>query len=225
MIDLKGYKGFCLTIDNHSPEANNIKIYCMIKDIPVIHVKESEKCPSNYIPSGSVEWVLYSLGKNIVPDYYPDWCKHLLYRNVWKGDKWLQKRVFVKPADRHKRFNGFITNGTFKGKKKPPFYFSDVVNFRDEYRYYVTKGKVVSADWYYNAMNPDGIVLTPPTLKLDIPNDWCGTIDMGYLATGAFALIECHPPFACGWYGGSNNIEIYMQWLIDGWEYLKSKGE
>lgn len=95
MMDLKGYEGFCLTIDDHSPEANNIKIYCMIKDIPIIRVKESEKCPSNYIPSGSVEWVLHSLGKNIVPDYYPDWCKHLLYRNVWKGDKWLQKRVFV----------------------------------------------------------------------------------------------------------------------------------
>jgi len=226
MIDLKGYSGFCLTTEDHSPEANNISMYCMMKDISVVRVKESYSCLHNLIPSGSVDWCLKSLGKHITPNYYPQWCKHLLYRNVWKGDKWLLQKVFVKPADRHKRFTGFITNGTYSKKKKPPFWFSDIVQFTDEYRYYVTEGKVVFADWYWNEDNPDGTIIQPPQLELDVPNDWSGTIDMGYLATSEFALIECHPPFACGWYGGSNNIEVYMQWLIDGWIYLNNlKGE
>lgn len=87
MIDLKDHRGFCLEREDCSPEANNIKIYCMVKDVPIININSKDKFPIDYIPSGSVEYCLRSLGSNIIPDYYPAWCKHLLYRNVWKGDE------------------------------------------------------------------------------------------------------------------------------------------
>lgn len=123
MIDLKGYRGFCLERGDCSPEANNIKIICMVKDIPIISTNSKDKCPIDYVPSGSVEFCLRFLGRNITPEYYPDWCKHLLYRNVWKGNKWLKKRVFVKPADKFKRFNGFLSNGDIKVKRNHPTIF------------------------------------------------------------------------------------------------------
>ena len=220
MINLKGFRGFCIVNTDKSPEANQISMYCLTKDIPLLKVSLKEKCPTDYIPSGSVEWCTNSLGYIPIPNYYPDWCAHLLYRNVWKSNEWEFKRVFCKPADKHKRFTGFKTFGTYKKKKKPPFWYSDIVEFKDEYRYYVSNGKIIFADWYWNEQNRDGEIIEPPLLDLDIPKGWCGTIDMGYLSTGEFALIECHPPFSCGWYGGSKNIEIYMQWLVDGWIYL-----
>lgn len=225
MIDLYNYKGFVIQSHDHSPEANHISLYCLTKDISFIRVLNKDKIPEDYIPSGSVEWCSKLLRRTVKPNYFPDWCKHLLYRNVWYAEEWPFKKVFIKPADSHKRFTGFVTTGTYKKKKKPPFICSDIVKFKDEYRYYITNGKIVFADWYWNEENRDGEILTPPELKLDIPSNWCGTIDMGYLSTGEFALIECHPPFACGWYGGGSNIEIYMQWLIDGWVYLKSQGQ
>jgi hypothetical protein len=221
MLNLNDYKGFAIQSFDRSPEASLIGLYCFTKDIPFIKVDRKQSCPKDYIPSGSVEWCLQSLNKDLVPDYYPDWCEHLLYRNVWPSDNWLCERIFVKPADHYKRFTGFKTFGTYKKKKKPPFWYSDIVEFKDEYRYYITNGAVVAADWYWNEYNRDGEIIEAPKLDLDIPKDWCGTIDMGYLSTGEFALVEAHHPFACGWYGGSANIEIYMQWLIDGWVYLK----
>jgi transposase-like protein len=194
MFDLKDYEGFCIEQQDHSPEANAISLYCLVKDIKLLKIKSNEICPSNYVPSGSVDFCIKSLGKNIIPDYYPDWCKSLLFRNVWKENKWLLRKVFIKPADIHKRFTGFITTGTYKKKKKPPFWCSDIVKFTDEYRYYISNGKVVFSAWYWNEENIEGIITTPPELKIDIPNGWCGTIDMGYLSTGEFALIECHSP-------------------------------
>jgi len=41
------------------------------------------------------------------------------------------------------------------------------------------------------------------------------------LPLGKGSSLEAHPPFACGWYG--KNTEIYLQWIIDGWIYLKEK--
>jgi hypothetical protein len=222
VLNLYNYKGFMIQGNDHSPEANNISCYCLTKDISLLNISHKDSILENYVPSGSVDWCSKILGRIVKPDYFPDWCRHLLYRNVWYSDKWLFQKAFVKPADKHKRFVGFQTTGSYKKKKKPPFWYSDIVHFKDEFRYYITNGKIVFADWYWNEDNRDGEILNPPDLNLSIPSSWCGTIDMGFLDTGELALIECHPPFACGWYGGSSNTEIYMQWLIDGWKYLNN---
>lgn len=58
-----------------------------------------------------------------------------------------------------------------------------------------------------------------PELGIDFPIGFCGAVDFGILSTGELALVECHPPYACGWYGMDN--QLYIDWLVSGWEYLK----
>ena len=169
------------------------------------------------MPSGSVEWCLKSLGKNIIPNYYPEWLSNHLYRKVWKEDKWpLGKKVFIKPADKYKRFTGFETTGTYKKKKKPPYWCSEIVEFVNEWRYYISGGKVLTGEWYWGdeINTPDA-----PELSINIPEAFYGTLDFGITKTGNFSLVEAHHPFACGWYGKQH--EIYLQWLIDGWNHLQ----
>jgi hypothetical protein len=222
-VSSQGYSGFCIDRLDFSPEASNISVYCLVKDIELLKIKADETSPLGYIPSGSVEFCSRALGRNITPDYYPEWCKSILYRKVWRSDKWSFEKVFVKPADSYKRFTGYVNQDIPMRKEDPPIWNSEVVEFRDEYRYYVSNGKIVSAHWYMNKhmLNPENP--DPPNLDIEIPTYWCGTIDLGYLSTGELALVECHAPMACGWYGYGCDIEVYMQWLVDGWLSLNSK--
>ena len=219
MIDLHTYKGFCTVNNDTSKEFKMVYYYCYENGILHIRVNKNVPCPEDYMPSGSVEWCTLSLGKTIVPDYYPDWISEHIHRKVWKSNEWvLGEKYFVKPADKHKRFDGFCTFGTWSKKKKPPYWYSDIVKFQDEWRYYITKGKVLCGHWYWGDE-----INTPDAPKLDvyIPESFSGTLDFGYLDNGKFALVESHPPFACGWYGDRED-DTYLQWLIDGWIYLKS---
>lgn len=217
-IDLKNYKGFCFLKKDDSWERACITMVCTVHDIPHIGIDIKEPCPKDYVPSGSVEWCLQCLGLDLIPNYYPNWLSGSLHRKVWKDNKWpLGKRVFIKPADKYKRFDGFKTTGSYRKKKKPPFWCSDIVEFKDEWRYYISRGKVLTGEWY------DGDEInTPeaPELNINIPKDFHGTLDFGMTNLGNLALVEAHHPFSCGWYGKSN--EIYVQWLIDGWNYLQN---
>lgn len=217
-INLKGYKGFALMIGDTSLEASRLSIYCMVKDVKLIRVPKKEKCSNDYIPCGSVEWCLQSLGEEIIPDYYPAWGKQYLYRKVWREDKWiLGKKLFVKPADKYKRFTGFVTTGTYKKKKRGCLVWSEVVQFTNEWRYYISAGKILCSGWYWGdeTTTPDA-----PTLNIDIPKYYYGALDFGTLQDGRLALIESQHPFACGWYGAREQDYLYFQWLIDGWSYL-----
>jgi hypothetical protein len=216
-MNLRGYKGFQFMKGDTSWECQMINIVCTLRQIPVIYVNKDDKYSGEYIPSGSVEWCLSLLdNKNIIPDYYPEWLSDYLYRNVWKTDKWpLGKEVFIKPADMYKRFTGLNTYGSTLVKENPPFICSDIVEFTNEWRYYISYGKVLCGEWYQGdeINTPDA-----PILDIEIPDYFCGTLDFGTLNTGEFALIEAHHPFACGWYG--KNHELYAQWCIDGWDYM-----
>jgi hypothetical protein len=219
MLNLKRYKGFALIRNDNSLEAQRLSAYCYSKDIPLKKVNKGTTCPFEYVPCGSVEWCLMSLG-TVTPDYYPNWAKQYLNRKVWGGDKWiLGRKLFVKPADRYKRFNGFVTHGTWSKKKKPPYYWSEVVKFINEWRYYISNGEVLCGEWY----GGDDIN-TPeaPILDIEIPKDYCGALDFGtmFYYNGLY-LVEAQHPFACGWYGKQEDDYLYFQWLIDGWEYMK----
>ena len=217
MLNLRGFKGFATTYQDNSKEANTLLLYSAIHDTPLIRFQSNIKCPDGLlIPCGSVEWCLKSLGV-VVPNYYPDWLSDHLYRKVWKEDSWPLYKVFIKPADRYKRFTGFVTTGTYRKKRKPPFWCSEIIGFKNEWRYYIANGKILCGEWYAG----DGIN-TPqaPCLNLNIPADYCGAVDFGQLETGEIALIEAQHPFACGWYGSSDTNELYIQWLIDGWDFM-----
>ena len=171
----------------------------------------------NWVALGSVEFVEKALGRNIIPNYYPEFLNNYLNRDVWKADKWpLGKIVFIKPADRYKRFNGLITNGGYKKKKKGPYQCSSVVKFTNEWRYYVSNGQILCGEWYAGDEEncPDA-----PKLDIAFPNNFCGAVDMG-LVDNKITLVEVNHPFSCGWYG--KNHELYAKWIINGWNYLKN---
>jgi hypothetical protein len=217
MIDLKGYQGFALMKGDRSIEASKLELYCSLNSIPIVRIDKDISCSDEYVPCGGVEWCLECLGKKVVPDYYPEWLSEFLYRKVWRTDKWpLGKKVFIKPAGKYKRFTGFVTTGTYKKKKKPPFWCSDIVHFVNEWRYYVADGKILCGEWYWGDE-----VNTPeaPKLDINIPEGYCGAIDFGMLKEEKLALIEVQHPFSCGWYG--KDIELYAQWLVSGWDYMR----
>jgi hypothetical protein len=176
-----------------------------------------EEVPKDFIPAGTVDWCDQFLSKDrTVPDYYPDFLTPYLYRKVWKTDEWpLNQKIFIKPSNKHKRFNGFITSGNYRKKKKPPYWCSEVVHFENEWRYYVADGKILTGEWYSGDE-----VNTPeaPTLEISIPEDYCGALDFGRLRTGELALVEANSPYACGWYGKDH--KLYIDWLIKGWNYM-----
>lgn len=217
MVNLKGYKGFCRVFGDHSYEANHLLIHSLINSYSVTSVMNRKiKCPDDFVPCGSVEWCLLSLGRKVTPDYYPDWLSPYLYRKIWKEDTWPLMRVFIKPSDRYKRFTGFVTSGTYRKKKKPPYWCSELVHFTNEWRYYISNGEVLCGEWYAGdeINTPDA-----PDLNITIPPDYCGAVDFGTLNTGEIALVEANHPFACGMYGKRD--DLYFQWLVDGWEYIK----
>lgn len=217
MIDLKGFKGFFIHNDMMSDiEGRRLYTYCITKNIDCIKSKEYV---TDYVPWCGVDFAIKILGYNPKPDYYPDFCKDYLYRKVWNENNWiLGKNLFVKPADKYKRFTGFVTSGTYKKKKKGELIWSELINFKNEWRYYITGGEVKASGWYWGDQEntPDA-----PELKIDIPKDYSGALDFGKTTDGKFALVEAQHPFSCGWYGDKKDDEKYFQWLIDGWNYMQ----
>ncbi len=220
MIDLRGYKGFAILHSDMSVEATRLRLYCSVNDVEIIKLKKTDNFPECYIPCGGVEWCESILRYHVIPDYYPEWASQFLYRKVWREDEWiLGKKLFVKPADRYKRFTGFVTTGTYRKKKRGQLIWSEIVNFTNEWRYYISYGKVLCSGWY----SGDESEPCAPELTIEIPEEYCGALDFGTLSTGEFALVESQHPFACGWYGSKDQDELYFQWLIDGWIYMKTK--
>jgi hypothetical protein len=204
--------------NNQGREEMAVAHYCTMRKLPFHLFSNYKTVPEGFIPVGSVEWCLNFLKKPVIPDYYPTFLEKLLFRKVWKTDTWpLGKKIFIKPADKYKRFTGFVTNGGYKGKKRPPYWCSDVVRFQNEWRYYIADGQILDASWYFGdeINTPDA----PDCIKMVVPSDFCGAIDLGELSTGEIALVEVNHPFACGWYGKDH--DKYVEWLIKGWTYMQ----
>lgn len=212
-------KGFAIQKTHCDWEGKALTIVGCMHQIPHKLIYDAKQVPDGWIPSGTVPWVTSVLGKEIIPDYFPSFLSPWVTRRVWFTDKWPLERVFIKPADRHKKFNGFITSGKYSGKKRGPYVCSEVVSFQDEWRYYVAYGKLIGAHWYWgNGDNPK----EAPQINVQWPANWCGTADFGILTDGRIELVETHPPFACGWYGKKH--EEYAEFLSFGWKWLKDGG-
>lgn len=211
-------KGFAIQKTHCDWEQKCLTFVSSYYQIPFKLVYNTKDIPDGWIPSGTVPWVSEVLGEIITPDYFPTFLQSWVKRKIWKEDKWPLKKVFIKPADRHKRFTGFVTSGTYRGKKHGPYWCSEIVSFQNEWRYYIAYGKLIGAYWYWS-VNDDPI--DAPKLDISWPENWCGTADFGVLPSGNIELIECHPPFACGWYGKKH--EEYAEFLTLGWKWLKEK--
>lgn len=169
---------------------------------------------------GSVEFIEKYIGER-EPDYYPKFLRRYMRRDIMgyvRGDL----EFFAKPS-KYKRFEA----GIFKAKDIEHLRASvitEVVNFVDEWRYYVSNGRVLTSWWYQGSdetceKNPRG----PNIDHIKFPKGFCGAVDFGMLDTGELALVESHHPYAIGWYGDGDDILNYVKFLIEGWEYLRDE--
>jgi len=176
------------------------------------------------VPVGTVEFVEQIIGIK-KPNYYPDFLSSSFYRKVYESNELPEKVSFVKPADRHKRFNGMILHKADLSEwveqewRNGPYSISEIVFFEEEWRYYVANGKIVAAHWYLGKE----IEIDPPKLNVAFPSSFCGAVDFGRLKTGEVALVENNLPYACGWYGSFDDGKVYGEWLKEGFNYIKNK--
>ena len=84
-----GYNGFILQREwKDSKESLAIVYTASYYQIPIKVISNYKDVPENWIPLGSIEWISKVLGKEITPNYYPDFLKDYLHRKVWRTDKW-----------------------------------------------------------------------------------------------------------------------------------------
>jgi len=220
-MDIKGFALQASSAGRSScQEETAVITQCISRRIPYKLCTRPSDRPEGFIPVGTVQWCENFLPKEVtVPNYYPEFLKDYFHRNIWRAEKWpLGKRVFIKPADRHKRFTGRITTGGYHKKKKGPYWCSDVVYFTNEWRYYIADGVVLIGEWYAGdeINTPDA-----PELNIKFPDGYCGAVDFGTLKTGELALVKVNAPYACEWYGKKH--EIYFEWIVKGWRYMEEK--
>jgi hypothetical protein len=220
---MNSFEGFAVNNGHIDTEEKCVHFYALKNKISYKYFNKAEDVPPNWIPVGTVDWFLNctKIKINTIEENYPNFLHSYLNRKIWLQDMWPLKKVFIKPADSLKRFSGFVTNGTYKHKKKPPYICSEVLDFKDEWRYYVDNGKIIASSWYAGI---NEIVKEAPSLtilNIQFPKNWTGDIDFGMTEKG-LTFIEAHPPFAVGNYLGLNS-DIYAEWLIHGFFYLKEK--
>ena len=173
------------------------------------------------IPMGSVEWCQEAFGPHRI-DFYPAFLRGRLFREVVlvKSSEVFRPRptvpVFVKDATAWK--TDFASALQPKGFLLPSgeWWVSEPIRFVNEWRYYVADGYVITTGWYAGADE------NKPAPSLDVvwPVGFSGAVDMGELEDGFMALVECHAPFACGWYGEDHRDYVHWQamaWKERGW--------
>lgn len=203
------------TSDRNNHEAQAILWYCTMEKLERIVVNNPTDVPKGYVPVGKVNWVEKVIGRVETPDYYPAFLYEWVKRRIWSPLEWPKYSCFIKPADQHKRFTGFVTKGGWKGKKKGPWLASEIVTFENEWRYYVANGQVIHAKWGFGKEECEA-----PTLDIDWPKDYCGAVDFGSYPDGTIALVEANSPFSCGWYDTVTKGGIYAKWLATGWDHI-----
>jgi hypothetical protein len=121
--------------------------------------------------------------------------------------------VFVKSATQWKSsFQSRVLNAG--GAILPGhWYVSQVVEFINEWRYYVACGDVVTAAWY--AGQDEGS--PAPPVAVDWPRSFSGAVDFGMTSEGRIELVEAHAPYGCGWYGDSSDNELFTIWQALAW--------
>ena len=178
--------------------------------------------PEDEIPVGSVEFVESAIGKSFKPDYHPIWMKDFVIRKTWISDSWPEEDCFVKPNDLYKIFENTLSSNIPDNKSESKqFFCQEIVDVGNEWRIYVSDGKVCDCSWYQGPEEDkkfDSNILEKIVAK--IPENWYGTIDIMETSNG-IELCECHHPYSIGWYGDSVNNDQYFNFIMGGYEYLK----
>lgn len=174
------------------------------------------------------------------PDDYPECLRPFLHRRVWKStlrdlihdfDMGGGKPVFVKPADKLKRFTGFVfdsisaISSAHGSSRRDPVYCADVVTWLTEYRVYVTHGVIqgiLNYDGDKKVMIDATVAEAAIAALREVGKLKAGfAIDFGVLADGRTALIEMNDGYAIGNYG--LDPAKYTDMLLTRWEELAAQ--
>ena len=208
--------GFALERGHEGRERIAVLQVATFEKIPFRIFDEASQVPKGWIPCGSVRFCEGVLGRHLKPDYLPVHLLGSVSRALWIAGDIPDEDCFVKPLDQYKRFTGCHAKEAVAHGFIGPFFCSSTVQIENEWRYYITRGKVVAAGWYAGKDENE----PPPDLSSrHLGNFWCGAADFARLHDGRLELIEAQHPCACGWYG--DNHKDYVQWLVDGWDYIK----
>lgn len=185
---------------------------------------------------GSIDFVHAALRQMNRPipanDCYPACIRPFLNRKVWEGT--LRDfhddygKVFIKPRNNLKKFTGrvFYSPDSYPLQhigKNTPVYFSEVVEWKSEWRYYIGNNFwQVETDCYEGDPNvrPDPEVLkhiftAMKAANLHTPN----VIDIGVLSTGETAVIEVNDAYSVGYLPGIRPIH-YQAMLSLRWQKM-----
>ncbi|MET9214473.1 MULTISPECIES: ATP-grasp domain-containing protein [unclassified Nocardia] len=176
------------------------------------------------------------------PDDYPEALRDYLGRRVWTStlgevesalDTGTATPVFVKPADRRKRFTGTVcyserdATAWHSTSRRRRVRCSEVVAWRTEYRVYVIDGRIVTVDHYDGdrAVTLDMAVVESAVAayhRTDTAPIAYG-IDFGVLADGRTALVEANDGYSLGAY--DITADDYTELVLRRWtELLTTSG-
>lgn len=172
-------------------------------------------CPGGLIPIGDVPYCEAAFGRQPeIKNFFPRFLSGFINRDIacWDGCRSVSQRCFAKIATEWK--SDFQSRVVEAGAFLPHglYLLSGVVEFSNEFRYYVANGEVITSAWYQG----DDEDMLPPKIPVQWPRGFSGAIDFG-LIDGEIALVEAHAPFACGWYG--DDPELFAMWQIEAWAH------
>lgn len=207
------YESFCLQSNNHNISREKLAIYEFALQEKK-HIVQFERAEPNHIPIGSIEFCegLHEI-KQLPIDFYPKFLGAHLHRGMDRVT-FAQDHIYFGPAKFLKSANTWKSdipaqniNNEFK-IPKGEYYMSDIVIFVQEWRYYICGGEVITTGWYAGQDDDE----PAPDLGIDFPPTFNAALDFGRLDNGAMAMVECHQPFACGWYGERSDNYKYGYW-------------
>lgn len=207
----QGVEGFCIQRGFSGREVNAAMDGFRSMGLRVIW---ASKAKVGWIPMGDVEFCAPAFGPHRI-DFYPEfltkWLCRMRHRTSRRID--FDMPVFVKSAKDWK--TNFISRVVQPGEVVPlgDYWVSEVVEFVQEWRYYVANGRLVTTGWYQGSDEEEAA----PELSVEWPEGFSGAVDFGRLDDGRMALVEAHAPFACGWYG--DNHKDYAEWLLESWQH------
>lgn len=210
-----------LTLINYCHRSN--KQYSIIKHPIVDYLDQYD------FICGNIEFINECLNKTIIPEYYPDFIRRFIKRNIFESND-LKFNHFIKPTSVYKKFNGFIYNEQQNKNYDNKYWCSEIVTPKSEWRLYVSNGQVLYfCDYSPKNQQHEDVKNDFFKLKLTtyiceiisyIPKNWSGTIDIMDTEEFGFDICECHHPYSIGWYGENKDSEIYYDFLKYGWKYL-----
>lgn len=171
----------------------------------------------NDIPIGTVEFCTPSFGPHRV-DFFPAFLSKYLTRPqatiTSVNSATLDHPAFIKDLSAWK--TDWESKVYSAGTLRPPgtWKMAKPVTFQNEWRCYVAAGTVFTIEWY-RGVDEDAQM---PDIDVKWPKGFSGAVDFGTIEGHQNPeLIECHSPFACGWYGESENHAHYALWQQAAW--------